>query len=137
MPPAIGIIDELADVLELDADELRALRPGAADTRSPDPRADGDGERASTGGEADLVDLDVVPVVSAPDGTADAAQPRAPGFVDDVREVIRRTTASWSGWIRGALTTGVLLVMALILIWAVAGLFGAVGEIWDSFDAGG
>lgn len=137
VPPAIGIIDELADVLELDPDELRALRPGAADAGQPDRLPGLSGEATPAGDDVDLVDLDVVPIVSAPDGPVDAPLVKPPGFIDDVREVIRRATSSWSGWIRGALTAGVLIVMALILVWALAGLFDAFGEIWDSFDAGG
>ena len=141
VPPAIGIIDDLADVLDLDAAELRALRPGARDAVQPEPLP-GLEERTPAGpaasSEPEVIDLDRVPIIRPPETPPDSErQLRPPGFVSDVVEVVRRATESWAGWIRGALTAGVLLVMAIVLVWAMAELFQALGEVWDSFDAGG
>jgi hypothetical protein len=41
----------------------------------------------------------------------------------------------WLGYLRAALTVVVLIVLAWILVWALAGLFGTVGEIWDGMWA--
>ena len=41
----------------------------------------------------------------------------------------------WLGYLRAALTIVVLIVLAWILVWALAGLFGAAGEIWDGMWA--
>ena len=137
VPPAIGIIDELAEVLDLDPDELRALRPEASDEGGSErlPGFEGAESTATPPAEPEVLDLDRVPVVAPPEAPV-ARDRRPPGFVADVIAVIRGATESWSGWIRGALTAGVLLFMAVILIWAVVELAGALGEIWDSFDAG-
>ena len=132
VPPAIGIIDDLATVLDLDPDELRSLRP------EPDPVTELD--EPDTPSPA--TPIDVIPRIEstgpvfepAPQPDAVPAR-RPPGFLGDVVEVVRGATAGWTGWIRGLLTFAVLLVMAVVLVWALGELFGALGEIWDSFDA--
>lgn len=133
VPPAIGIIDDLARVLELDPDELRSLRP------EPDPVTVHD----ALDTPAPATPIDVIPRIEStgpafeppPQADAGAAGRRPPGFLGDVVEVVRGATAGWTGWIRGLLTFAVLLVMAIILVWALGELFEALGEIWDSFDA--
>lgn len=141
VPPAIGIIDDLAGALDLDPDDLRALRPGTSmpDGIGPSPEKDagatGDGGSGSSAPRAPI-DLDRVPVI-APPPEPETARVRPPGFVADVVAVLRGLTESWSGWIRGLLTAGVLIVMAIVLVWVLAELAQALGEIWDSFDAGG
>lgn len=133
VPPAIGIIDDLAKVLDLDPDELRSLRP--------------DPDQVTVSDELDTpspaTPIDVIPRIestspafgSEPQPDARAPGRRPPGFIGDVVEVVRGLTAGWTGWIRGLLTFAVLLVMAIILVWALGELFGALGEIWNSFDA--
>jgi uncharacterized protein involved in cysteine biosynthesis len=37
----------------------------------------------------------------------------------------------WLGYLRAALTVIVLIILAWMLVWALAELSGAVGEIWD------
>jgi transcriptional regulator with XRE-family HTH domain len=131
VPPAIGIIDDLARVLELDPDELRSLRP------DPDPVAESD--ELDTPSPA--TPIDVIPRIEStgpafePKTDAGVPRRRPSGFLGDVVEVVRGMTAGWTGWIRGLLTFAVLLVMAIILVWALGELFGALGEIWNSFDA--
>jgi hypothetical protein len=41
----------------------------------------------------------------------------------------------WLGYLRVGLTVVVLIILAWILVWALAGLFGAVGEIWNGMWA--
>jgi hypothetical protein len=41
----------------------------------------------------------------------------------------------WLGYLRATLTIVVLFVLAWILVWALAELMGAVGEIWDGMWA--
>ena len=138
MPPAIGIIDDLADALQIDPEELRALRPGATPgAGSTPPPVDGGVHSGVGSGRApdDRLDLDRVPVVAPP--PEPLAETRRPaGFFTDVVEVLRSATESWSGWIRGAMTALVLLIMAVVLIWVLGQLASAMAEIWDSFDAG-
>lgn len=133
VPPAIGIIDDLARVLELDPDELRSLRS------DPDPVT----ELAEPDTPSPATPIDVIPRIESTGAAFELAQQsdveaptkRPPGFLGDVVEVVRGATASWTGWIRGLLTLGVLLVMAIILVWALGELFEGLGEIWNSFDA--
>lgn len=138
VPPAIGIIDELAEALEIDPGRLRALRPGPLGSDSAEPE---DGSRRTPGDVPESLDLDRVPIVAPPESVegptaATPSGPRPPGFVSDVIEVLRGATESWSGWIRGGLTAIVLIVMAIVLLWALGELASALGQIWDSFEAG-
>lgn len=138
VPPAIGIIDELAEALEIDPDRLRALRPGPLGSDSEEPEA---GSLSRPDGVPESLDLDRVPIVAPPasvEGPTEAAAsgPRPPGFVSDVIEVLRGATESWSGWIRGGLTAIVLILMAILLIWALGELASALGQVWDSFETG-
>ena len=140
VPPAIGIIDELADALGLDPQELRALRPSPLDSGGVEPESAAPGISGSRATPESL-DLDRVPVIAPPEsvdaqpGRASSG-PRTAGFVSDVIEVLRGATESWSGWIRGGLTAAVLIVMAIVLVWALSELASAMGEIWDSFETG-
>ncbi len=142
VPPAIGIIDDLAEALDLDPEQLRSLRPATSmPETAPSPSEPGrSGSGAGTGGargaSAAPLDLDRVPVV-APPPEPEPSRSRPSGFVADVIAVLRGMTESWQGWIRGLLTAGVLIVMAIVLVWVLAELAGALAEIWDSFDAGG
>lgn len=139
MPPAIGIIDELAGVLELDPDELRALREGEPEpVESSDAQAETPPPVTASPTDGSL-DLDRVPIVAPAMAREPVStdRPRVRGVIGDVVAVLRGATESWSGWIRGALTVAVLVAMAVILVWALAELAAALGEIWDSFDAGG
>lgn len=132
--PAIGIIDDLARVLDIDADELRSQRPSV------------DGPAAPAGGsplDADAVDeagpstfeQDVVAPRSRTGETVVVPE-RSGGIVADAVEAVRHAASGWGGWIRGLLTAAVLIVMVLVLVWALGQLASAIGEIWDSFDTG-
>jgi len=131
VPPAIGLIDQLADVLEVDPDTLRQLRP--EDPHGPD--ADETvGDIPDTARRQDSVpSVDVVPIEAEPSKESGRADR---GFIGDVGAAIRDLTSDWSGWIRGVLTAVVLIVMLIVLVWAVGQLADALRDIWDSFDAG-
>ena len=140
VPPAIGIIDQLAEALGLDPEELRSLRPGPIGSDQADADS-GFGPTESSGGTPEPLDLDRVPIIAPPESVDESSAPpssgpRPPGFVSDVIEVLRGATESWSGWIRGGLTAAVLIVMAIVLVWALSELASALGEIWDSFETG-
>ena len=128
VPPAIGVVDELASVLDLDPDELRDLRPQAP----PEPEG-GDDVVAPTAKD-DLDAIAAIPLVHPPVDDAPSRSER--GFFGDVVAAFGDLTKNWSGWIRGLLTVLVLLVMLVILVWALGQLGDALREIWDSFDAG-
>lgn len=114
VPPAIGIVDDLASVLDLDADQLR-----------------------SSGVEADPPPADALPVAPIPEAEGDAEPPsRIRGLLADIVDAFASIDIPRVAWLRGVLTTGALLVMFVILIWAVGQLWGALGEVWDSFGTG-
>ena len=136
--PAIGIIDDLARVLDIDADELRSQRPSAGEQEEP--------SLSGSQGDTDMVgaarpstfEHDVVAPAQSPARTDEtvAVPERSGGIVADAVDAVRHATSGWGGWIRGLLTAVVLITMALILFWALGQLASAVGEIWDSFDTG-
>lgn len=136
--PAIGIIDDLARVLDIDADELRSQRPSAGEPEEPSVR-DSHGDTDMVGGTGpSTFEHDVVAPAQSRARTDEtgAVPARSGGIVSDAVEAVRHATSGWGGWIRGLLTAAVLIAMALILVWAVGQLASAVGEIWDSFDTG-
>jgi hypothetical protein len=79
------------------------------------------------------------PVTAAVTGASEPAQhpppPAQEGPFGEIAAVYRSVTEDWSGWIRGALTALVLLIMLIVLLWAAGELVSALGEVWDSFDA--
>lgn len=143
VPPAKAIIPDLAVALNLDPEDLDALRPSPSMPESVEPDSalsDGSDERPST------IEQPVI-TESGPIQAPTQAQPVEPidstsqtttrrGILQDVVESYRSVTDDWSGWIRGALTAAVLLIMLIVLVWALGELWSAMGEIWDSFDAG-
>lgn len=138
--PAIGIIDDLAAVLDLDADDLRSQRSPAAEPAmdaEPVSGAHPDTGRVAPQGPT-TIEQDLASATSpAPkDPSPERSTPATRGVVGDALAAIRNASTSWSGWIRAALTVVLLIVMALILIWAMGQLAAAIGDIWDSFDTG-
>lgn len=136
--PAIGIIDDLARVLDIDADELRSQRPSAskpvvAPPGSPDHDTDMSGETGPSTFEHDAV---APAPIRSRTGEATVVPERSNGIIADAIDAVRHATSGWGGWIRGLLTAAVLIAMALILVWALGQLASAMGDIWDSFDTG-
>jgi transcriptional regulator with XRE-family HTH domain len=132
VPPAIGLVDQLAEVLDLDPAELRDARPEATGpSADADPAPETDEVRNVTAEQTP------VPAVEPEEETDPAPVARAErGFLGDVVVAIRDLTSDWSGWIRGVATAVVLIVMLIILIWALGQLVDGLRQIWDSFDAG-
>ncbi|MGI9529332.1 MAG: helix-turn-helix domain-containing protein [Acidimicrobiia bacterium] len=144
VPPAKAIIPDLAAALDLEPSELDALRPGPSlpEPIEPDSIVADPAEAKPTTIEQPVITQSgtgTAPVAAAGAPTTEpATQPPAPageGMFEELAAAYRAVTEDWSGWIRGALTTVVLLAMLLVLLWAASELFSALGEIWDSFDA--
>ncbi|MGI9665811.1 MAG: helix-turn-helix domain-containing protein [Acidimicrobiia bacterium] len=137
VPPAKAVMPALAQALDVDAEELESLRPSTATAVSEaasDEMEPSEGTDGPSTLEQPAVPADVSPVASDDSPSPQASQ-RKGGLLSELRDAWRALTSDWSGWIRGVATAGVLLVMLLILAWAVGELFGAIGEVWDSFDA--
>lgn len=144
VPPAKAIIPDLAVALDLEPGELDALRPGPSlpEPLEPDSIVADPVEARPTTIEQPVITQSgtgtaPVPAAGAP-ATEPTTQPPGPageGLFGEIAATYRAVTEDWSGWIRGALTTVVLLVMLLVLLWAASELFSALGEVWDSFDA--
>lgn len=118
VPPAIGIVDELASVLDLEADQLR--------TRSGD---------AEPSGPASAHDVDEsAPATAQPPAPSATGKPR--GIIADIIDAFSSIDIPKVAWLRGALTTGALIVMFIIFVWAMGELWGALREVWGSFGTG-
>ena len=63
-----------------------------------------------------------------------AAEPEPAGIKGRLAELYDPANP-WLGYLRATLTVIVLIILAWILVWALAELFGAVGEIWDGMWA--
>ena len=162
--PAKGVVNELAAVLDLSEDDvgLIAEEPDRADPRPPPQRPAT--PPPPTPSRATPAPATPAPAPSAPvtargptpapstpappSGASQATQAagsRVAGVVavsEPAPTGIRSWLAElynpanpWLGYLRAALTVVVLIVLAWILVWALAGLFGAVGEIWDGMWA--
>mgnify|MGYP001814908051 FL=1 len=136
--PAIGIIDDLARVLDIDAEELRSQSQSGGEPAVPPPsnsRLDAD---VAGGNKPSTLEPDAVSPAqpTARTGETTAVPARSSGIIADAVEAVRHATSGWGGWIRGLLTAVILIVMALVLVWALGQLASALGEIWDSFDTG-
>jgi len=133
--PAIGILPDLAEALNVDEAELQKLRPGAT-TIDVDPpiagsealvRSTAVGETVSNGTR---ITHDPVEPMSRP------PVERRSGLIGDLSRTIFGSKPSWIGWVRGFLTAAVLFGMLLVLFWALGELADALGEVLDSFDVG-
>ncbi|MCL1595410.1 MAG: helix-turn-helix domain-containing protein [Actinomycetia bacterium] len=135
--PAIGIVPELARVLDIDEGALRDLRPGHVEPGGESPTA----EYIETSKPLTIEDAvsvaDPLPADSSRPVEVEGDTVRPVGLVGDLRQTVFGQKDSWIGWARGLLTVFVLVTMLVILIWALGGLFEALGDVWDSFDAGG
>ena len=157
--PAMGVVNELAAVLDLSEDDvgLIAKEPELADPPPPPQRpATPPPPRPSRATPAPATPAPATPrgptpapsTPAPPSGASEATQAagsRVAGVVavsEPAPTGIRSWLAElynpanpWLGYLRAALTVVVLIVLAWILVWALAGLFGAVGEIWDGMWA--
>jgi transcriptional regulator with XRE-family HTH domain len=133
--PAKGIIDELVAVLDLSDDDLALIwsepdhfatpapltpAPLAAPPATPLPQS---GESQATQAAGSRVVAGVA-----------VAEPEPAGIKGWLAELYDPENP-WLGYLRATLTVIVLIILAWILVWALAELFGAVGEIWDGMWA--
>lgn len=141
VPPAAGIIEDLAGALDVDPEELRKLRPVPITTATPAKAASH--PTASQQERPTTLEQPVVPPSDTGPQTSDAAQSEPGsgdgqrGFIADVFSEIAGLFRDWHGWIRGLLTVAAFIALAFLLVWALGELFGALGEVWDSFGVGG
>ena len=135
VPPAIGILPDLAAALELDEEELQRLRSGST-TTTPDPpspsqesttRSTIEGETVSNGSLTKAHTTDVPRAPAPKDGG---------GLFRDVSRAFLTSKASWIGWVRGIMTAVVLIVLFIVLLWALGELIDALRQVLDSFDVG-
>lgn len=142
VPPAAGIIDDLAGALDLDPEELRKLRP-APITASTQVKATSQPPTASQPKRPTTLEQPVVPTgngqrtTNAGRDDAEGSSTRQRGFVGDVFNEIAGLFRDWHGWIRGLLTVAAFVALGILLVWALGEMFGALGEVWDSFGVGG
>ena len=162
--PAKGIIDELAAVLDLsDADvALIAREPAHGETPfvAPAPATPAPATPApATPPPATPPSATPAPATPPPapppratpappsgasqatqaagsrvTGGVAAAEPAPSGIKGWFAELYNPANP-WLGYLRAALTIVVLVVLAWILVWALAGLFSEVSEIWDGMWA--
>jgi cell division septation protein DedD len=149
--PSKGIIDELAAVLDLSDDDL-ALIVRAPDHRiAPAPVTPPPATPAPvTPPPATPAPVTPPPAIPAPQpgasqatqaaasrvtGSVAVAEPAPTGIKGWIAELYNPANP-WLGYLRAALTVIVLIILAWVLVWALTGLFGAVGEIWDGMWAG-
>jgi len=123
--PAKGIIDDLVAVLDLSDDELALIASEPVQTATPAPATPAPSSGASQATQA---------AGSRVTGVAPATEPAPTGVRGWFAELYDPTNP-WLGYLRAALTVVVLIVLAWILVWALAELFDAVGEIWDGMWA--
>ena len=131
MPPAKSVMPQLAEILDVDLADLDALRPGGSGEVRDEPHE-------SNGGGPSTIEQPPIPVSDEPSVVShDVAQAGSQrGVLGDLGAAWRSLTEDWTGWIRGLATVGVLLLLLVVLVWAASELMEALGDVWDSFDAG-
>jgi len=143
--PARSIIDDLVAVLDLSDDEVALIASEPVQMATPAPATPAPATPApATPAPATPAPATPAPP-SGPSQATQAAGSRVTGVVaanepapTGVRgwfAELYDPTNPWLGYLRAALTIIVLIVLAWILVWALAGLFNAVGEIWDGMWA--
>ena len=126
--PARGIIDQLAAVLGLDDEELALVGAQPVPPVAPPPPM---AERPPLQDSSQATQAGVDRIT----GVVPATEPDATGLRGWF-STLYDPANPWLGYLRAALTVVILLVLAGLLVWALTGLFEAVGEVWDSMWAG-
>jgi len=120
--PAETVIRDVLDVLDLEGEDY-AASPLRAPTVAPDPDPSvsvSESMRATSLATASSS----VPIEST------TSNPPGPF------ERFRDPNRPWLGYVRAGLTVVTFLLLGWVLIWALGGLVGAVGEIWQSLWSG-
>lgn len=125
--PAEGIIDRLATVLGLDAQDLALIGapPAPPVNREPPPPPGPSAQDSSQATQAG---------VSRVTGVVPETEPESTGLRSWF-STLYDPANPWLGYLRAALTVVILLILAWVLVWALSGLFEAVGEVWGSMWA--
>ncbi len=125
--PAVSVVPKLAAILELEPEAL-----------SHD--ADGDGPDSAREGWISTVEQPVVadaePVDEQKGQVPEPVKKSDDGILADFWKALSFGGRGWVGWARGLLTTAILFVMLLVLLWAVGEFFDAISAVLDSFEVG-
>ena len=125
--PAQGIVDQLASVLGLDERDLALIGAEPTPPGTPPPAIP---ERTPVPESAQATQAGTGRVT----GVVPAAEPEPTGL-KGWWSTLYDPTNPWLGYLRAAFTVVILLILAWLLVWALAGLFDSVGEVWDSMWA--
>jgi len=121
--PAREIIDQLATVLGLDGEDLALIGTPSVPPATPQSPAP-PGPVMQTSSQATQAG------VSRITGVTPVTEPESTGL-RGWYSTLYDPANPWLGYLRAALTVVILLILAWLLVWALAGLFEAVGEVWD------
>lgn len=135
VPPAIGVMSDLAAALELDEEELQRLRPGSVEAA---PASSVPSEESVTRStiEGETVANGVLTSRHRAEMDVDVASKNGGGMFSDLSGALLGSKASWIGWARGIMTAVALIVMLFVFLWAMGELFDALRAVLDSFDVG-
>ena len=127
--PAIAVMPQLAEVLDVDVSALETRRPSVDE---PDWPTDAElGEQKFTTVEQAVIVSQEVPYQGPP------SESRSVGFVGEMWNSIFAEKESWIGWVRGIATALALLLFLFVLIWAGGEFIDAIADVWQSFDSDG
>lgn len=143
MPPD-DVVDRLAEVLDVDRIDLEPVSEPDAPPGSPTTSTPVDSRYAMLSPDVDEeTEAIAVPVASTSDGRETAIP--EPEEDEDATKAVNPVLAwlgefwdpeqRWRYYVRAGLTTVVLLLMVIILIWAMGALLRALGEFWDSIGS--
>lgn len=128
--PAISVMPQLADVLDVDVVALERRRPVLHDPDAP-MASDAREQKPST------IEQPVVPPSNGPLRTdALPGARRHLGLFGEMWNSVFAEKESWIGWVRGIGTAVILLLFFLVLIWAVGEFVDAISDVWHSFGTG-
>ncbi len=131
--PAIGILPDLARVLDLAESDLHQLRPTSGTDSVPDPDPGGtqpDDVAPASNGASNFA------TSSFPEALAVGESSRPSGLLGDLWKAVFGSRELWIGWARGVMTAVALIAMAVALVWALRELLTALGDVIDSFGTG-
>lgn len=122
--PPQEVVDRLAIVLGLDEADLALARAAPASPPTPPPPSP---PRPSEQDSAQATQASMGRVT----GVVAATEPEPTGIKGRF-STLYDPGNPWLGYLRAALTVVILLVLAWLLVWALAGLFDAMSEVWES-----
>ena len=122
--PAKAVIDQLAIVLGLDQADLALIGAAPATPSTPPPPSP---QRPSVQESAQATQASTGRVT----GVIPETEPEPTGIKGWIAALYDPGNP-WLGYLRAALTVVILLILAWLLVWALAGLFDAISEVWES-----